>query len=183
MTEPRTPAVAFVARSGTGKTTLVEFLIGDLRTRGYRVGALKHDAHRFEIDRPGKDSARFTAAGAEVMVLVSDDTVAMVQKADEPPNLDQILRQWFPGLDLVLVEGYKTSDLPKIEIHRGDLGQPLLCRGDKHDPHLLAVATDNHENGMADIDVPLLDLENPATITDFLVEQLTEQMLNNHPDS
>ena len=86
------PAVAFVARSGTGKTTVVEFLIIELKSRGYRVGALKHDAHRFEIDRPGKDSARFTAAGAEVMALVSEDTVAIVQKPSLPPKLDKILQ-------------------------------------------------------------------------------------------
>jgi molybdopterin-guanine dinucleotide biosynthesis protein MobB len=169
-TRPYPPAVAFVARSGTGKTTLVETLIGEMRGRGYRVGALKHDAHRFEIDRPGKDSARFTAAGAEVMVLVSDDTVAMVQKPTQPPRLDRVLRDWFTDLDLVLVEGYKTSDLPKIEVHRADLEKPLLCRGEKDDPHLLAVASDGPAGGIAGLDVPMLDLENPATIADFLEE-------------
>jgi molybdopterin-guanine dinucleotide biosynthesis protein MobB len=169
-TRPYPPAVAFVSRSGTGKTTLVASLITELRGRGYRIGALKHDAHRFEIDRPGKDSARFTAAGAEVMVLVSDDTVAMVQKPTQPPRLDRVLREWFTDLDLVLVEGYKTSDLPKIEVHRADLEKPLLCRGEKDDPHLLAVASDGPAGGIAGLDVPMLDLENPATIADFLEE-------------
>ncbi len=169
-TSPQPPAVAFVARSGTGKTTLVETLIGEMRRRGYRIGALKHDAHRFEIDRPGKDSARFTAAGAEVMVLVSDDTVAMVQKPEQPPRLDRVLRQWFTDLDLVLVEGYKTSDLPKIEIHRTSLEKSLLCRGEKFDPHLLAVASDGPADQFAELDVPMLDLENPAAIADFLEE-------------
>ena len=169
-TRPHPPAVAFVARSGTGKTTLVETLIREMRARGYRVGALKHDAHRFEIDRPGKDSARFTAAGAEVMVLVSNDTVAMVRKPVLPPRLDTVLREWFTGLDLVLVEGYKTSDLPKIEVHRAALGKPLLCRGEEDDPHLLAVASDGPADGFAELDVPLLDLENPATVADFLEE-------------
>ncbi len=169
-TRPHPPAVAFVARSGTGKTTLVETLIGEMHRRGYRVGALKHDAHRFEIDRPGKDSARFTAAGAEVMVLVSDDTVAMVQKPTQPPRLDRVLREWFTDLDLVLVEGYKTSDLPKIEVHRVALEKPLLCRGEKNDPHLLAVASDGAAGELAELDVPLLNLKNPATIADFLEE-------------
>ena len=176
MTENRSrpPAVAFVARSGTGKTTLVENLIGEIRARGYRVGALKHDAHRFEIDRPGKDSARFTEAGAEVMVLVSDDTVAMVQKPDQTPKLDTLLRLWFSEMDLVLVEGYKTSDLPKIEVHRAALGKPLLCRGDNNDPHLLAVASDDPAGLPAELDVPVLDLENPGTIADFLVKSRLE---------
>ena len=174
MTEiiPHPPAVAFVARSGTGKTTLVEYLIGEMRRRGFRIGALKHDAHRFEVDRPGKDSARFTAAGAEVMVLVSDDTVAMVQKPTQPPRLDRVLGEWFKDMDLILVEGYKTSDLPKIEIHRSELNKTLLCRGEKSDPHLLAVASDGPADGLSELDVPLLDLKKPATIADFLQESL-----------
>jgi molybdopterin-guanine dinucleotide biosynthesis protein MobB len=169
---PHPPAVAFVARSGTGKTTLVEFLIREMRSRGYRIGALKHDAHRFEIDRPGKDSARFTAAGAEVMVLVSNDTVAMVQKPPQRPPLDKLLGECFTGLDLVLVEGYKTSDLPKVEIHRAELNKPLLCRGEKHDPHLLAVASDGPAVDLKELGVPVLDLKNPTTIADFLEESL-----------
>jgi len=158
------PAVAFIARSGTGKTTLVEALIRNLTARGHRVGALKHDAHRFEIDHPGKDSRRFTEAGAEVMVLVADDTVAMVQKPREPEKLDNILHKWFNGLDLVLVEGYKTSDLPKIEIQRAVFDKPLLSRGQKHDPNLVAVVTDMDQ----DLDVPLLPLDKPAVVADWL---------------
>lgn len=172
------PAVAFVARSGTGKTTLVESLIIVLKSKGYRVGALKHDAHRFEIDQPGKDSARFTAAGAEVMVLVSDDTVAMVQKPPDPPKLENILQLCFTGLDLVLVEGYKTSDLPKIEVHRAQLKKPLLGRGEKHDPNLVAVVSDSPDS-LGQLDVPVLDLADPAAVADFLVES----QLKTHPDS
>lgn len=172
------PAVAFVARSGTGKTTVVESLIIELKSRGYRVGALKHDAHRFEIDRPGKDSARFTAAGAEVMALVSKDTVAIVKKPSAPPKLDKILQLWFNELDLVLVEGYKTSNLPKIEVHRSDLDKPLLGRGENHDPHLLAVVSDGRHN-LGELDVPVLDPADPSALADFLVESL----LINHPDT
>jgi molybdopterin-guanine dinucleotide biosynthesis protein MobB len=162
-----TPAVAFIARSGTGKTTLVEALIGELTARGRRVGALKHDAHKFEIDRPGKDSSRFTAAGAEVMVLVSDDKIAMVKRPREPEKLDFILHKWFNGLDLVLVEGYKTSDLPKVEIQRAVLAQPLLSRGQRHDPYLVAVVSDVDQ----DLDVPVLPLDSPAVIADWLEER------------
>jgi molybdopterin-guanine dinucleotide biosynthesis protein B/molybdopterin-guanine dinucleotide biosynthesis protein len=162
----RVPAVAIVARSGTGKTTLIEALIRELRSRGHRVGAVKHDAHDFEIDRPGKDSARFTAAGAEVMVLVSDRNVAMVRQSAKPENLDNLLRTWFDGMHVVLVEGYKTSDLPKIEVHRPDLGHHLLSRGKRHDPRLLAVAS----TGPLVVDVPVLDANDPAAIADFLEE-------------
>lgn len=158
------PAIAFIARSGTGKTTLVEALIAELTARGRRVGALKHDAHRFEIDRPGKDSRRFTEAGAEVMVLASADTVAVVKKTAQPEKLDNILQKWFNGLDLVLVEGYKTSDLPKIEIQRAVLAQPLLSRGERHDPNLVAVVSDVAQ----DVDVPVLPLAEPALVADWL---------------
>ena len=162
------PAVAFIARSGTGKTTLVEALISELTARGHRVGALKHDAHKFEIDRPGKDSRRFTEAGAEVMVLVSDETVAMVQKPKTPEKLDNILHKWFNGLDLVLVEGYKTSDLPKVEIQRAELDKPLLSRGERHDPNLVAVVTDLNDHVIQDLDVPVLPLDSLAIVADWL---------------
>jgi molybdopterin-guanine dinucleotide biosynthesis protein MobB len=161
------PAIAFIARSGTGKTTLVEALIGELTARGHRVGALKHDAHKFEVDQPGKDSRRFTEAGAEVMVLVSDETVAMVRKPREPEKLDNILHKCFNGLDLVLVEGYKTSDLPKIEVQRAVLAEPLLSRGERHDPNLVAVVSDRDQ----DLDVPVLPLDEPAVVADWLEAQ------------
>ena len=161
------PAVAFIARSGTGKTTLVEALIGELAARGWRIGALKHDAHHFEIDRPGKDSRRFTEAGAEVMVLVSEETVAMVRKPRAPENLDKILQECFTDLDLVLVEGYKTSSLPKVEVQRVGLAAPLLSRGERHDPHLIAVVSD----GQPDLDVPVLPLDNAALVADWLEER------------
>jgi len=158
------PAIAFIARSGTGKTTLVEGLIRELTARGLRVGALKHDAHNFEIDSPGKDSRRFTEAGAEVMVLVSDDTVAVVKKPQKPEKLDSMLHKWFNDVDLVLVEGYKTSDLPKIEIQRAALAQPLLSRGERHDPNLVAVVSDIDQ----ELDVPVLPLDSPALVADWL---------------
>jgi len=71
-------ALAFVAKSGSGKTTLLEKVISRLKDRGYRVGAIKHDAHRFDIDRPGKDSYRLTAAGADTMVISSPEKLALV---------------------------------------------------------------------------------------------------------
>ena len=166
MTPARVPAVAFVARSGTGKTTLIEKLIGELRTRGHRVGAIKHDAHDFDIDHPGKDSARFTAAGAEVMVLASDAKVAMVRQTAEPVGVEELIAACCGGLDLVIVEGYRTSDLPRIEVHRPELDQPLLHGDGGPDPRLLAVAS----TGDPRADVPVLDADDPAAVADFLEE-------------
>jgi molybdopterin-guanine dinucleotide biosynthesis protein MobB len=158
------PAVAFVANSGTGKTTLLEKVIDELKRRGRRVGALKHDAHDFDIDHPGKDSYRFTAAGADVTVIASEAKIAVVAKAGPEHSLDKILSLWLSGMDLVLVEGYRTSDLPKVEVHRAALGLPLLTRGEHDDPHLVAVVSDE----TLALDVPCLDLNRPADVADFL---------------
>ena len=118
----RPPAVCFVARSGTGKTTLLELV-----RRGHRVGAVKHHAHDFDIDRPGKDSHRLAAAGSAVTVISSPDRLALVRRGSEP-SLEEILGRYFGEVDLVLVEGYKEETLPKIEIHRAAIGGPLLTR-------------------------------------------------------
>ncbi len=161
------PAVAFVAWSGTGKTTLMARLIALASSRGLTVGALKHDAHEFSIDRPGKDSYRFTEAGAMVTGLVSATRSALVRKHDQAPGVDKILARDFHGVDLVLVEGWKNSDLPRIEVFRPDLGRPLLSRGERHELALLAVASD----GPVEVDVPVLDLNEPAAILDFICQR------------
>lgn len=160
-------AVSFVANSGTGKTTLVERVIAILKGRGYRVGALKHDAHRFDIDHPGKDSYRFTAAGADTMLIVSQEKLALVKKHAAAPPIEELLATYFTDVDIVLTEGFKKSSLPKIELHRREKNAPLICRGDDHDPALLAVASDEP----LELDVPLLDINNPERLADFIEER------------
>lgn len=162
------PTVSFIARSGTGKTRLVTALIGELKSRGYRVGAIKHDAHKFEIDHPGKDSYRFTEAGADSMLISSGSKLAFVKQHQQAPEIARLIADYFPDVDIVLIEGFKKLGLPKIEVYRQEYGAPLLCRGEKRDPALLAIATDT----ALDIDVPQLDLNNPAGIADFLVAKL-----------
>ncbi len=164
MNEDRVRAVSLVAPSGTGKTTLVEKLIDRLRARGYRIGAIKHDAHEFEIDKPGKDSYRFTAAGAEVMVLTSRSKLALVRRQADSPPVEDLLRDYCQGLDLVLVEGFRDSSLPRIEVCRGDVDS-LTCRGVRHDPNLVAVVSERQFT----LDVPVLDLNDVEAVTDFVV--------------
>ena len=164
------PVVSVVARSGTGKTTLLEKLIAEFCRRGYRVGALKHDAHHFEIDRPGKDSWRLTQAGAATTVITSPQKTAMVKHhADriEPPLTDTLAR-YFGDVDLVLTEGFKASSLPKVEVHRQSLGASLLCRGERRDPTLLAVASD----APLVLDVPVFHIDDAGALCDFLIERL-----------
>ncbi|MDZ4183361.1 MAG: molybdopterin-guanine dinucleotide biosynthesis protein B, partial [Desulfuromonadales bacterium] len=156
--------VSFIARSGTGKTTLLEQVIAELKRRGYKVGAIKHDAHRFEIDHPGKDSYRFSAAGADTMLISSSTKLALVKQHATAPSIEELLSTYFSDVDIVLTEGLKKSALPKIEVHRAGYGRTLLCRGEQHDPTLLAVASDEP----LELDVPILDLNDPTAVADFI---------------
>ncbi len=165
-TAPLPPAVSFVAKSGTGKTTLLEKVIAELKQRGWRIGVVKHDAHRFDIDHPGKDSHRFTAAGADTMLISSPAKLAMVKQHAESPPVEALIATYFRDVDLVLTEGFKMSSLPKIEVHRAGHNPALICRGEQHDPTLIAVASDEP----LDLDVPLLDLNDPVAVAGF-VEQ------------
>jgi molybdopterin-guanine dinucleotide biosynthesis protein MobB len=160
-------ALSFVAKSGTGKTTLLEKVIRELKDRDYRVGVIKHDAHRFNIDHPGKDSYRLTAAGADTMLIASPEKLALIKQHPASPPLDELLATYFSDVDIVLTEGFKKSGLPKIEINRRERSATLICRGEEHDPTLIAVASDQS----LEVDVPLLDLNDTSAITDFVEER------------
>jgi molybdopterin-guanine dinucleotide biosynthesis protein MobB len=160
-------ALSFVAKSGTGKTTLLEKVISALKERGYRVGAIKHDAHRFDIDHPGKDSHRLTAAGADTMLISSPEKLALVKKHAVSPPIEELLATYFTDVDIVLTEGFKSSALPKIELHRRERSATLICRGEERDPTLLAVASDEP----LELDVPVLDLNNAGAVADFIEER------------
>ena len=157
-------ALSFVAKSGTGKTTMLEKVIRELKNRGYKVGVIKHDAHRFDIDHPGKDSYRLAAAGADTMLIASPEKLALIKRHPVAPPVDELLETYFPDVDIVLTEGFKKSGLPKIEINRRERSATLICRGEQHDPTLIAVASDQP----LELDVPLLDLNNPAEVADFV---------------
>ncbi|MSM40504.1 MAG: molybdopterin-guanine dinucleotide biosynthesis protein B [Geobacter sp.] len=156
--------VSFVAKSGTGKTTLLEKVIAELKRRGHRVGAIKHDAHRFDIDHPGKDSHRLTAAGADTMLITSPEKLALIKRHQEQPAIEELLATYCADLDIVLTEGFKRSSLPKIEVHRQERSARLLCRDEEFDPTLVAVASD----APLELDVPVLDINNPGQVADFI---------------
>ena len=165
----KTPVISIVAKSGTGKTTLLEKLIAEMKRRGYKVGAIKHDAHSFNIDREGKDSWRLTQAGADTMLITSPDKLAMVKQyqADQEPTLAETVTTYCDDVDLVLTEGFKHSTMPKIEVHRQERSEKLLCRGEEHDPTLIAVASDS----LLEVDVPLFDINDAQGLCDLIVEQ------------
>lgn len=163
MDADRTPIVTFVGRSGTGKTTFLERLIPALKGRGLRLAVLKHDAHHFEMDRPGKDTYRFTAAGADVVTISNAGQFALLERPPRELDLKDILAR-LPQVDLVLTEGYKKSDCPKIELHRAVLGQSLMAPPEQ----LLAVLTDEP----VDTPAPQLDLADAEGCADLLMDYL-----------
>jgi molybdopterin-guanine dinucleotide biosynthesis protein B/molybdopterin-guanine dinucleotide biosynthesis protein len=115
-----TPCIAVVGPSGSGKTTLITQLIRILTARGYRVGAIKHTHHDFEIDRPGKDSFALKAAGAVKVALVSPHKLAFLSDLSSEPSLEELVALYFGDVDLVLAEGFKSANVPKILVRHGD---------------------------------------------------------------
>ncbi|MGP1683981.1 MAG: molybdopterin-guanine dinucleotide biosynthesis protein B, partial [Giesbergeria sp.] len=160
--------------SGSGKTTLVEKLIPELRRRGLRVSVVKHAHHRFDIDHPGKDSYRHREAGAFEVVVASDQRLALMREFEQPTRLSvhHLLAELYEGVDWVFVEGFKESDLPKIEIWRvsepGGAPRPVRY---EHDGFVVAVATDTPDQLPVPTGLPLLDLNAPADIAAWLLAQ------------
>lgn len=162
------PVVSIVAKSGTGKTTLVEKLIRELKVRGYRVAAIKHDAHSFDIDHEGKDSWRLTNAGADTMLITSPEKIAMVkQNHGNEPELAETIATYCQDVDIILTEGFKRSSMPKIEVHRRERSATMLCRGETHDPQLIAVASDEP----LALDVPTYDINDATGLCDLIVQR------------
>ncbi len=164
------PILGFAAFSGVGKTTLLVKLVGMLQRRGYRVGVVKHAHHSFDIDVPGKDSYELRKAGAIQTLVGSRHRWALVVEAEraQEPALDDLLRHLDQtSLDFILVEGFKTEQFPKIELHRPSLGHPLLY---PNDSSIIAIASDAPL--AVETNLPTLNLNQPGEISDFLVEFL-----------
>jgi len=169
MKNAQVPILGFAAFSGTGKTTLLTQIIPLLKLHGLRIGLIKHSHHSFQIDQPGKDSFRLREAGASPVMLVSSHRRAIITEyevAREPVLADELLLLPQSELDLILVEGFKATAFPKIELHRPSLNKPLLY---PNDPNIIAIASDFA------IDTPpglvQLDLNQPDQITNFITRQ------------
>lgn len=175
MTDFPLPLLGFCAFSGAGKTTLLKQLLPLLQDAGRRVGVVKHAHHDFEIDYPGKDSYELRKAGAEQMVVASRKRMAWVREFDDnrpEPSLQEALKSLSTAsLDLVLVEGFKTEHIPKIEVHRTDLGKPLLFPDDSD---IIAIATDAKPGALA-TDLPQLNLNRPAEVAEFILNRWLTQ--------
>jgi molybdopterin-guanine dinucleotide biosynthesis protein B len=160
--------VGFAGYSGAGKTTLVERLIPALKSRGQRVSVVKHAHHKFDIDHPGKDSWRHREAGAFEVVVASDQRLVLMREFEQPAELTvhQLLAELYDGVDWVLVEGFKNSDLLKIEVWRAATGKPARYLDDDF---IVALATDSASQLPEPTARPVFDLDDAPALADWLL--------------
>ena len=156
----------FAGYSGSGKTTLIEKLIPRFTQCGIKVSLVKHAHHTFDVDKPGKDSYRHRQAGcSEVLITSSRRWVLMHELRGAPePDLDQMIEHLSP-CDLLLVEGFKRESIPKLEVYRASVGEPLIH---PHDANVVAVASD----ALLDTQLPQFDLNDEAAISDFVLNNV-----------
>jgi molybdopterin-guanine dinucleotide biosynthesis protein B len=155
------PVVSVVGYSGSGKTTLLEKLISELKDRGYAVGTIKHDVHGFEMDKPGKDSWRHKKAGASATIISSPFQIGMVRDVEHDHSPEELMAL-IPDMDIILTEGYKKENLPKLEVFRSKVHKAPLFKGDKS---LLALISDDP----IDLGVPRFSLGDGPKLADFLI--------------
>ena len=161
------PTLAFAAYSGTGKTTLIEKVIRSLKNRGLRIAVIKHDGHRFEIDHEGKDSRRFSEAGADISIISSAEQTAVVEKRSL--SFTQVAAK-VQDVDLILVEGYKNEPLTQIGLCRKASGKGFTAPLDRY----LAVVTDLECEELNTGAIPRFGFDE--------IEELTEFIMNNRND-
>jgi molybdopterin-guanine dinucleotide biosynthesis protein B len=170
--------VGFAGYSGSGKTTLVEQLIPALRLRGLRVSVVKHAHHSFDIDHPAKDTFRHREAGAFEVVVASGRRLALMREFEREATLSvhQLIAELYDGVDWVLVEGFKDSDLLKIEVWRAASGQPARY---VDDDFVVAVATDSPDQLPLPTELPVLDLNDADALASWLVDNQARFVYNN----
>jgi len=160
--------VGFAGYSGSGKTTLVEKLIPALKLRGLRVSVVKHAHHDFDIDQPGKDTYRHREAGAFEVVVASDRRLALMREFEQPAKLTvhHLLAEVWSGIDWVLVEGFKSSNLLKVEVWRADSG---VAARYPDDDFVVAIATDSPDRLPMETLRPVLDINDADALAEWLV--------------
>ncbi len=156
------PIIGFAGYSGSGKTTLIENLIPLLRAKGLRLAVIKHDGHRFEIDREGKDSWRFSHAGAEMVVLTSKEKAAVIEQREL--SLEDSL-DFVHDVDLILIEGWKSEDIPKIGVSRKAIGKGFSAPLDE----FIALVTDED---MPACMLPIFSFSETIQLADFIYQNM-----------
>jgi len=157
------PIISIIGESKSGKTTLIEKLISELKSRGYRVASVKHSVHKLDFDKTGKDSWRHLQAGSTATAIVSPDQVVVIKPVSKEPGLKEMARLFEDECDIILTEGFKESAAPKIEVHRKAAGPPLS--GIKN---IVAIATDEP----LETSTRQFSLNDVKAIADFLESDL-----------
>jgi molybdopterin-guanine dinucleotide biosynthesis protein B len=160
------PVISIVGKSDSGKTTLIEKLVPQLKRRGYRIGVVKHAHHGFDMDHRGKDSYRHRRAGADAVMIASPGQIAMIKDSASEALADLI--PYFDDVDLLITEGFKRDHAPKIEVFRPERHRQPACL---EDAHLVAVVADVPLKAA----VPQFALDDIAALTEFVVTRFLAQ--------
>ena len=158
--------ISIVGKSGSGKTTLLEGLIAELKRRGYKIAVVKHSHHAYELDKANKDTWRLSQSGSEISAIKSADNLAIFRRMEHYFDPQEISNFILWDYDLILTEGFKSSNYPKIEVHCREQGEDLIT-----DPQqLLAVVTDEP----LAVDVPQFSRNEVSKIVDLIENTLLQ---------
>jgi molybdopterin-guanine dinucleotide biosynthesis protein B len=161
------PIISIIGKSKSGKTTLLEKLIAELKRRGYRVATIKHHSHAgFDIDRPGKDSWRHARAGSDHVFIAAPDKLASYRLLERELTLDEVAAD-VKDVDIILTEGYKRAGKPALEIVRAANSTEIL--GEENQRFALAADIP------LDLGVPRFELDDAAGMVDLIVGRFLEQ--------
>ncbi len=158
---PKPHIISVVGKSNSGKTTLIEKLIKEIKKRGYKIGIIKHSLHGFDMDKSGKDSFKHAIAGADTVMAASPYKIGIIKKvtSDNPDEL----KKYFRDVDIVITEGYKKTGKPKIEIFRQEIHSKPLCIKDNT---LFAFVSDDD----IEVNVQKFKISEVAKLTDLIEE-------------
>ena len=157
------PHFTFAGYSGSGKTTLAIQVIKMLSDKGYKIAALKHDGHKFQMDKEGKDTYRLKEAGAKTVAISSQEKYAIISDSDHRLSFYELAKFLPDNLDIIIGEGFKEDSIPKIIVHRKDNLKSRACPDDKN---VIAAATDCPEDFPEVKDI--FSINDVAGITDFI---------------
>lgn len=158
------PVVSIVGHGKSGKTTLIEKLIPEFQSRGYRVATVKHTHQDIELDTPGKDSWRYAQSGSNAVFISTPKNLALIESVNQDASIKDIARMVSADCDILFVEGFHGAHVPKIEVHRKETGKELRCKPDE----LRAIAT----NEKLSVDLPQFKLDDAVGIADFIEDKL-----------
>ncbi|MCL5072296.1 MAG: molybdopterin-guanine dinucleotide biosynthesis protein B [Actinobacteria bacterium] len=167
--------ISISGKSGSGKTTLLKKIIPILKKKGYKVGAIKHTHHDFEIDKRGKDSWVYRKAGAESVVITSKDRMAFVRELNNEVPAKEIIYQLFNDVDIILMEGYKKEDFPRIEVI-GKNSKEEINKTFLNSSFLLMIVSEEP----LDTFVPVYNPNKANKIADFIEEKMNSFYQNSY---